>query len=176
MQKNALTRLTSLYLCLMLTVFLLWPGTSGYAQIAEAKYRLFLWLTGGYCALSVLLWFARPSLAEWLLLGYLLCSLIACLLSPWREETWLGGARHEGLLTIALYVLSFSFPRQQPDCDCADDHLYQYQQGSGLLAEHEQRVRGISSVFTRRAGNGAGRYEVLRGHNPARCACSAGEQ
>ena len=34
MQKNALTRLTSLYLCLMLTVFLLWPGTSGYAQIA----------------------------------------------------------------------------------------------------------------------------------------------
>ena len=55
MQKNALTRLTSLYLCLMLTVFLLWPGTSGYAQIAEAKYRLFLWLTGGYCALSVLL-------------------------------------------------------------------------------------------------------------------------
>lgn len=56
MQKNALTRLTSLYLCLMLTVFLLWPGTSGYAQIAEAKYRLFLWLTGGYCALSVLLW------------------------------------------------------------------------------------------------------------------------
>ena len=56
MQKNALTRLTSLYLCLMLTVFLLWPGTSGYAQIAEAKYRLFLWLTGGYCALSILLW------------------------------------------------------------------------------------------------------------------------
>ena len=118
MQKNALTRLTSLYLCLMLTVFLLWPGTSGYAQIAEAKYRLFLWLTGGYCALSVLLWlelalirrtasFARSSLAEWLLLGYLLCSLLACLLSPWREETWLGGARHEGMLTIALYVLSF---------------------------------------------------------------------
>lgn len=123
MQKNALTRLTSLYLCLMLTVFLLWPGTSGYAQIAEAKYRLFLWLTGGYCALSVLLWlelalirrtasFARPSLAEWLLLGYLLCSLIACLLSPWREETWLGGARHEGLLTIALYVLSFCLVRR----------------------------------------------------------------
>ena len=123
MQKNALTRLTSLYLCLMLTVFLLWPGTSGYAQIAEAKYRLFLWLTGGYCALSVLLWlelalirrtaaFARPSLAEWLLLGYLLCSLLACLLSPWREETWLGGARHEGLLTIALYVLSFCLVRR----------------------------------------------------------------
>ena len=123
MQKNAFTRLTSLYLCLMLTVFLLWPGTSGYAQIAEAKYRLFLWLTGGYCALSVLLWlelalirrtasFARPSLAEWLLLGYLLCSLIACLLSPWREETWLGGARHEGLLTIALYVLSFCLVRR----------------------------------------------------------------
>ena len=123
MQKNALTRLTSLYLCLMLTVFLLWPGTSGYAQIAEAKYRLFLWLTGGYCALSILLWlelalirrtaaFARPSRAEWLLLGYLLCSLIACLLSPWREETWLGGARHEGLLTIALYVLSFCLVRR----------------------------------------------------------------
>ena len=91
MQKNALTRLTSLYLCLMLTVFLLWLELALIRRTAS---------------------FARSSLAEWLLLGYLLCSLLACLLSPWREETWLGGARHEGLLTIALYVLSFCLVRR----------------------------------------------------------------
>ena len=85
MQKNALTRLTSLYLCLMLTVFLLWPGTSGYAQIAEAKYRLFLWLTGGYCALSVLLWLElaliRRTAAEGLPLMVQPCSLISSVTS-----------------------------------------------------------------------------------------------
>lgn len=123
MRKNVLERLADAYMFLMLTVFLLWPGTNGYTQIVEAKYRLFLWLTGGYCALSVLLWlelalirkpvaFARPCLTEALLLGYLLCAMLACLLSPWRSETWLGGPRRNGFLTLALYVLSFCLVRR----------------------------------------------------------------
>ena len=105
----------------MLSVCLLWPGMDGYAKITAAKYRLFLILTLAYCAGTALLYlellvmrqlrFApfrefvraiRP--AEWLMLGYVLCSLLSSLLSPWQADTWLGLGRREGFLTLALYA------------------------------------------------------------------------
>lgn len=115
---------TDVYLALMLSVFLLWPGTDGYTKITAAKYRLFLILTIGYCATNALLYLellvmrqirtvpfrellraVRP--AEWLMLGYVLCSLLSSLLSPWRKDTWLGLLRREGFLTLALYGVIF---------------------------------------------------------------------
>ena len=117
-------KMSDVYLALMLSVFLLWPGTDGYAKITAAKYRLFLILTLGYCAGTALLYLellvmrqhrpvsfrvlvraVRP--AEWLMLGYVLCSLLSALLSPWREDTWLGLTRREGFLTLALYAAVF---------------------------------------------------------------------
>ena len=115
---------TDVYLALMLSVFLLWPGTDGYTKITAAKYRLFLILTIGYCATNALLYLellvmrqirtvpfrellraVRP--AEWLMLGYVLCSLLSSLLSPWRKDTWIGLFRREGFLTLALYGVIF---------------------------------------------------------------------
>lgn len=123
-ERLLIERLTDAYLALMLSVFLLWPGTDGYARITAAKYRLFLILTLGYCAGAALLWLEllvmrqrksvpfreliraiRP--AEWLMLGYVLCSLLSSLLSPWRDDTWLGLTRREGFLTLALYAAMF---------------------------------------------------------------------
>ena len=117
-------KISDAYLALMLSVFLLWPGTDGYAKITAAKYRLFLILTLGYCAGTALLYLEllvmrqcrlvsfrelvhaiRP--AEWLMLGYVLCSLLSSLLSPWRADTWLGLTRREGFLTLALYAAVF---------------------------------------------------------------------
>ena len=117
-------KITDAYLALMLSVFLLWPGMDGYAKITAAKYRLFLILTLAYCAGTALLYlellvmrqlrFApfrkfvraiRP--AEWLMLGYVLCSLLSSLLSPWQADTWLGLGRREGFLTLALYAAVF---------------------------------------------------------------------
>lgn len=49
-------KISDAYLALMLSVFLLWPGTDGYAKITAAKYRLFLILTLGYCAGTALLY------------------------------------------------------------------------------------------------------------------------
>ena len=117
-----LQRLTDIYLALMLSVYLLWPGLGGYETITKAKFRLFLVLSVAWCGLTALL---APELRltqprgrkqedkaavalrphEWLLLGYLLCSLIAALASPWRADTWLGLGRREGLVTLTLYVL-----------------------------------------------------------------------
>ena len=115
---------TDAYLALMLSVFLLWPGTDGYAKITAAKYRLFLILTLTYCAGTALLALElfvmrqlRPAPfrefvcairpAEWLMLGYVLCSLLSSLLSPWRADTWLGLGRRDGFLTLALYAAMF---------------------------------------------------------------------
>ena len=118
-------KITDLYLALMLSVYLLWPGTAGYMQITDAKYHLFLVLSIGYCVgllllrleLSVVrherqLRLAGVHMVQRLLLGYLLCSLIAALVSPWREDTWLGLGRHEGLLMLALYVMNFLLVRR----------------------------------------------------------------
>ena len=52
---------TDVYLALMLSVFLLWPGMDGYTKITAAKYRLFLILTIGYCATNALLYLERVS-------------------------------------------------------------------------------------------------------------------
>ena len=123
MRKNVLERLADGYVFLLLGGFLLWPGMEGYARIVAAKYRLFLWLSGGYCALSVLLWLelvlirkpvrdGEERAAEAFLLGYLLFALLACLFSPRSSTVWLGSARHNGFLTLALYVLSFCLLRR----------------------------------------------------------------
>lgn len=121
MNRSARTAETvsDVYLALMLSAFLLWTGPDGYTKILEAKYRLFLLLTIVYCAAAALsalrqirtvcfcklLRAVRP--AEWLMLGYVLCSLLSTLLSPWRADAWLGLSRREGLLTLALYGAVF---------------------------------------------------------------------
>ena len=120
MNRSARTAETvsDVYLALMLSAFLLWTGPDGYAKILEAKYRLFLLLTIVYCAAAALsalrqirtvcfcklLRAVRP--AEWLMLGYVLCSLLSTFLSPWRADAWLGRSRREGLLTLALNLCS----------------------------------------------------------------------
>lgn len=121
MNRSARTAETvsDVYLALMLSAFLLWTGPDGYTKILEAKYRLFLLLTIVYCAAAALsalrqirtvcfcklLRAVRP--AEWLMLGYVLCSLLSTFLSPWRADAWLGRSRREGLLTLALYGAVF---------------------------------------------------------------------
>lgn len=121
MNRSARTAETvsDVYLALMLSAFLLWTGPDGYTKILEAKYRLFLLLTIVYCAAAALsalrqirtvcfcklLRTVRP--AEWLMLGYVLCSLLSTFLSPWRADAWLGLSRREGLLTLALYGAVF---------------------------------------------------------------------
>ena len=46
---------SAIYLILMMTVFLLWPGTAGYISISSSKFTLFLIFCGGYAGLMILL-------------------------------------------------------------------------------------------------------------------------
>ena len=45
--SNIFEQVTEIYLILMVTVLLLYPGRQGFGGIAEEKYRAFLLLCGG---------------------------------------------------------------------------------------------------------------------------------
>lgn len=115
---------TSVYLALMMTVFLFYTGTLGFQGIAEAKYSAFLTLCGGYVACMLLLLvetvlvgggkfpsprtlLAESSWVQRLLTVYLVVTWISTVLSPHFPVTVLGATRDEGALTITIYVLSF---------------------------------------------------------------------
>lgn len=113
--------ISTVYVVLLSTVFLLVFPASGYAEIAEFKYKLFLWLSCGYLGVSLLVWaqlklvnLQKPRLTwkgfhiqPWqFALLYLLFTGISALMSPY-SGTLFGGIRRDGFFTIALYVLCF---------------------------------------------------------------------
>ena len=112
----------------MVSLFLLYPGTHGFAGIVAAKYKLFLFLCGGYAALMLLLLaehaiisggkreslrmlLSRTSWTQRLLALYLLLTWLSALLSPYFPETIIGVSRYEGVLTITIYVVCFFLVR-----------------------------------------------------------------
>ena len=121
--KRILLHLSNAYIAVLLTAFLLYPG-SGYQTITLEKWRLYLWLTGAYVATILLLrleltivgetpaptpcrvWRALP-LSHKLLLGYLFATVLSAILSKYRTTAIWGSGRCEGLVAIALYCMSF---------------------------------------------------------------------
>ena len=111
-------RLSAIYIALLLSVFLLAFSPGGYGTIPEVKYRLFLFICGGYVFLTAFLriWLALTGaepigkledlpLAVKCLLGFLFFTIASSLFSEF-PGTFLGRFRQEGVLTIGLYVLS----------------------------------------------------------------------
>ena len=123
--SNALQNLTAVFIALLLSLFLLaFPGI-GYLRIMEFKYKLFLILCGGYCALVVvirsqlaltgimpignikLLIVDTPLPVKFLYL-FLIFTIVSAILSGY-PGTFTGAFRKEGVLTVAIYVLSCVF-------------------------------------------------------------------
>lgn len=119
-----LPAITTVYLVLMLTVFLFWFGPDGYQTISFVKHRLFLILCGGY--ILVMLVAALESVAvgalkfrsplailrasNWtqrLILGYIVLTWLSALFSDYFPQTILGASRNEGALTITIYGICF---------------------------------------------------------------------
>lgn len=120
------SKLTSLYLISLFTVFLFYCGESGYQGLVESKYILFLIINGGYILITL---FAalelivigkielpnfkcllkKASYAQKFIVLYLLMSIISTLTSNYGKEAMLGMTRYEGLLTIMIYGITFLF-------------------------------------------------------------------
>ena len=123
-QNTLLSKLTNAYLAMLLGVYLIYPGLGGYQSITAQKWQMYLVLTGAYIFLMALLSAelfivggkslkllreGKESLGlpQKLVLGYLAVTVISTLLSDYRSVAVWGSGRCEGLLTIALYCLSF---------------------------------------------------------------------
>lgn len=121
---NIFTQITTVYIYLMLTVFLFFCGSKGYLGITDAKFSVFCILCGGYIAVMALV--AMESLivgtvkfrsplamlkaSGWtqrLVIIYLLLTWISAFLSRYFPETVLGVSRMEGALTVTVYGVCF---------------------------------------------------------------------
>ena len=124
--ESVFTKLSYVFIVLMLTVFLFWFDSSGYGGITEAKLTVFNAICGGYVILTLLLipaCLATENMnkqelktlvreSTWVqraLLIFALFTVISALLSPYRGETWVGVSRYEGVRTICIYVLCAVF-------------------------------------------------------------------
>ncbi len=123
-QTAILYRFSELYIGLMISVFLLFPGTGGYENITEQKASVFFLLSGIYALgvpilrteISLVGNYPLPALKEglrnlgWgrsLILVYWLMTALSTLLSDYRSVAFWGEARHEGFVTITLYCICF---------------------------------------------------------------------
>ncbi len=124
--ENVFTKLSYVFIVLMLTVFLFWFDSSGYSGITEAKLTMFNIICGGYVILTLILipaslatevitkqelkaYIKESTWVQRLLLIFLLLTVVSALVSPYRSETWVGASRYEGVRTIAIYVLTAVF-------------------------------------------------------------------
>lgn len=107
--------ITGIYIALMLTVFLLWFDGNGYRAITAAKLPVFYVLSGAYIVGMLALVIVEKrfpklkalSAVQWLIIAYLLITLLSALFSPNSAKTWIGATRYEGALTISIYCLTF---------------------------------------------------------------------
>ncbi|MBR2742345.1 MAG: O-antigen ligase family protein [Clostridia bacterium] len=124
--RTVLSAITSVYLYVMLSVYMLYPGLGGYREITAQKWQAFLVLTGAYAVITVLIRLElaltgvyrlpTPS-ALWKSLGipaklvilYLLFTAVSAAVSEYPKTAVWGGGRCEGLVAVALYCLSFLF-------------------------------------------------------------------
>lgn len=119
--KYVSARITEAYLLLVASIFLLSFDRYGLANISAAKRFVFALLSAAYLfalLLSLLPRLRKPdftsrriikhiSLPQLCILLYLLFTLLSALLSDDSRIAWLGGARKEGALMIALYCVIF---------------------------------------------------------------------
>ncbi len=123
--RNGFTVISSIFIALMISVYLLCFDSFGYLRIIEVKRTAFYVICGGYCAIILLfsiqssitgqyklcnmLTTLRPtSWAQRLFLLYLLFTMFSAIFSSY-SGTFLGNTRSEGFFTISIYVLCYYF-------------------------------------------------------------------
>lgn len=99
------------YAFLLVTVYALFLPVGGYARMMEGKYHVFLLLTLGYvlsmtCAGAWRGICLRAPMTR-AALACLTFTALSAALSPYGTAVLLGGTRRDGLLTAALYLLTF---------------------------------------------------------------------
>ncbi len=105
--------ITNIYISIMLLVFPLFTGFSGYSNITFSKFAFFVACTGVWIAAMIITSIIKklplPSLGvhHFAALIFAAVCLLSFLLSPYRQESLIGAGRYDGLVTQLLYVCIF---------------------------------------------------------------------
>ena len=104
-------RVTDIYVSIMLLIFPLFPGFSGYANITFSKFIFFVCATVLWLAALLLLSIGKPPPPlrshHFAALAFGLVCLLSWFFSPYRSESLVGAGRYDGLVTQLLYVAVF---------------------------------------------------------------------
>lgn len=125
-KESVFTKLSYVFIALMLTVFLFYFNSTGYSGITEAKLPVFRALCGGYVILNIILIpaclatgliktddikrkISELTAAQKLAAVFMLLTVLSSLLSDFSPRTWQGVSRYEGTITVCTYCLCFIF-------------------------------------------------------------------
>ncbi len=121
-EKDTLSKLTEIYIIVMIMIFPLCIDTTGFFKILECKYRYFLIINAVYISAMIItilyyLLFKKSNVfknlklhkIQWAVIIFLLINIISTFLSPFFKDynLFVGVGRAEGLISITLYCLSF---------------------------------------------------------------------
>lgn len=105
---------TDIYTSIMLLLFPLFPGFSGYLNITASKFFFFVAVTAIWIVSIVMFCIIkRPTLSErfslpqYLALAFILVVVLSWAFSPYRSDSFLGAGRYDGLLSLLLYIIIF---------------------------------------------------------------------
>lgn len=121
-EKNILSKITEIYIIVMVMIFPLCVDSTGFFRILEAKYSYFLIINTIYISAIIItilyyLLFKKTNIfneikfhkIQWAVVGFLIINIISTFLSPFFKDynLFVGVGRAEGLISITLYCLSF---------------------------------------------------------------------
>lgn len=105
--------ITNIYISIMLLLFPLFTGFSGYANITFSKYLFFVIGTGVWiialAAACIVEKKAIPtfSLHHWAAIAFAAVLLLSFIFSPYKDKSLIGASRYDGLITHLIYILIF---------------------------------------------------------------------
>ena len=118
---NILTKITDIYILIIIVLFPLMVDRTGFFKILECKYRCFVTISSIYILLETIIYIyqlikkkekiKKLTLIQKLSILFLICNIISYLLSPYLKNYNLiiGVGRGEGLLTSVLYIITFLY-------------------------------------------------------------------
>ena len=136
--NDLITNITSIFFIAITAFYPVFIGSGGYSSITYKK-ALFFWLATGIATIALLFIFIcgkqkfsldnyyveneplrKVTVAEWVLLGFVIWTLISAILSMWQNpewanpgfgsaSVWLGAnSRYEGFITFLCYAITFA--------------------------------------------------------------------
>lgn len=103
---------TDKFIIVMLAVFPLWVGFSGYSNVTWSKFMFFVTATGAWLLLLAAGTICGRSLPRqmaggWAVLALMAAACLSAVLSPYGGDTLIGAGRYDGLVSLLLYGCIF---------------------------------------------------------------------